>query len=97
MNNENRIAIVAVPEEDVFALILNGVDLEKRAVVCRYIKGVPKDAALVSIHYDYAWRAFMFMLRHESFDRVQRGSAAPIISGEFGDCHVAMFHDGKES
>lgn len=44
--------------------------------------GLPRDVVVEGVHFDHAYRAFMVMLWHESFDEVPEGVLIPISREE---------------
>jgi len=61
------------------------IDAQGRTITIELLRpppGVPRDARVMSVNYDWSRRGFGICLEHESFERVELGEQLPMIRSD---------------
>ena len=82
---ERRLARVAISQEFLVEMLREGYEQIRPM---RVVKGVPKDAQLITGYFDYSTMIGYIVFEHEEFEPVQPGSEIPII-----DIHIKTWYD----
>ena len=81
---KHRLKLLVVSERFVFALVhkpFKVIDAHGSRTIQVCTPRIPADAEWLTVHYDFSERAFVFRIRHPSFEPVPESEEIPRIDG----------------
>lgn len=76
-DTERRVRTVRIPQNRVLDWFENAVKGWPERVSLPVYSGIPADAQVHSVHFDFMSRCFVFLVQHDSFDPVPDGEYVP--------------------